>query len=155
MSIPFNKADWLHNSCQSEKIAKCAAAAHAHEAITTIAAFHADEDHYTIEAGAEYLENYEGQEVLFLEFKAYSDCEHSRSMAIIYEKEDLVMYCVEFSLGNEDEDKEEYFEPVSPMTVKGFFSYLNTLPNIKKHVLPSSLNEKEQQSLSMLEELSQ
>lgn len=43
MSIPFNKADWLHNGCQSEKIAKCAAAAHAHEAITTIAAFHADE----------------------------------------------------------------------------------------------------------------
>ncbi|MDF4614026.1 hypothetical protein P3434_23585, partial [Vibrio parahaemolyticus] len=60
-----------------------------------------------------------------------------------------------FSLGNEDEDKEEYFEPVSPMTVKGFFSYLNTLPNIKKHVLLSSLDEKEQQSLSMLEELSQ
>ncbi|EHI9240812.1 hypothetical protein J9100_002052 [Vibrio vulnificus] len=152
MSISFNKTDWLLNDCQSEKIAKCAAAAHAHEAVTTIGTFYADEDHYTIEAGEEHLNNYEGQEVLFLEFKAHSDHENSRSIAIIYEKEDLVMYCVEFSFGDKEED---YFEPGYPMTTSGFFTYLNSLPNIKRHVRPSALDDKYRLGLSLLDELSQ
>ncbi|HCH0798386.1 TPA: hypothetical protein NKO75_003809 [Vibrio parahaemolyticus] len=146
----FSKEDWLHNGCNSEKIAKCAAAVHAHEAVVTIMTMDVDEDHYTIQAGAEFLSNVEGQEVLYVEFLAYSDNEHSRSIALIYEKEDLVMYCSEFSFGD---DEEEYFESVQPMTTKSFFQYLNTLPNIQKFALPSSLDAKQQQAQKILIEL--
>ncbi len=146
----FNKEDWLLNGCASEKIARCAAAAHSHEAVVSIMTMSVDADHYTIEAGAEFLSNVEGQEVLHLEFKAYSDLEDSRSIALIYEKEDLVMYCSEFSFGD---DEEEHFKAVQPMTTKGFFKYLNSLPNIKSYALPSSLDSKEQQAQQALIEL--
>lgn len=146
----FNKEDWLHNGCTSEKIAKCNAAAHAHEAILGMSTMSVDADHYTIKAGAEFLSNVEGQEVLHLEFKAYSDFEDSHSIALIYEKEDLVMYCSEFSFGD---DEEIYFEPVQPMTTQGFFKYLNSLPNIKSYALPSSLDSEEQQAQQALIEL--
>lgn len=146
----FNKEDWLHNGCTSEKIAKCAAAAHAHEAVVTIMTMKVDAEHYTIEAGAEFLSNIEEQEVLYVEFIAYSDNENSRSIALIYEKEDLVMYCSEFSFGD---DEEEYFEAVQPMTTQGFFQYLNMLPNIKQFAIPSSIDAKQQQALKALNEL--
>ncbi|ENG8027019.1 hypothetical protein ABVF67_004116 [Vibrio parahaemolyticus] len=152
MSISFNKEDWLHNGCTSEKLAKCNAAAHAHEAIMGMCTMVVDADHYTIEAGSEFLSSVDGQEILHLEFKAYSDDENSRSIALIYEKEDLVMYCSEFSFPGEEE---VYFEPIQPMTTKAFFQYLNTLPNIKKFAVPSSLDAKQQQALQLLKELAE
>ncbi|HDZ5418865.1 TPA: hypothetical protein RTK63_004366 [Vibrio harveyi] len=151
MSVSFNKENHLSNNCQSEKLAKCAVAAWAHEATTATQMFYADENHYTIEAGVEHLLNYQGQEVLFLEFKAYSATDNFRSIAIIYEKEDLVMLCTEFSLGDDDN---EYFEPGYPMTTASFFSYLNSLPNLKRHVLPSSLDNETKLGLALMDELS-
>ncbi|MDF5467284.1 hypothetical protein P3696_18745 [Vibrio parahaemolyticus] len=148
----FNKEDWLHNDCQSEKVAKCAAAAWAHEATMSTQMFLAESDHYSIEMAADYLENPESQEVIFIEFLAYSDHEKTQTSAVIYEKEDLVMLCHWFSF---DDEEENYFEPGYPMTTSGFFSYLNSLPNIKKHVHPSALDDKHKLGLSLLDELSQ
>ncbi|MBH9740909.1 hypothetical protein, partial [Vibrio navarrensis] len=114
--------------------------------------FFAESDHYSIQMAEEHLENPESQEVIFIEFLAYSDHEKSRTSAVVYEKEDLVMLCHWFSFGD---DEEEYFEPGYPMTTSGFFSYLNSLPNIKRHVHPSALDDKYQLGLSLLDELSQ
>lgn len=153
MSISFNKTEHLLNDCQSEKIAKCAAAAWAHEATMSTQMFLAESDHYSIEMAEEYLETTVSQEVMFIEFLAYSDHEKSRTSAVIYEKEDLVMLCHWFSFG--DDEEEEYFEPGYPMTTAGFFNYLNSLPNIKRHVHPSALDDKHKLGLSLLDELSQ
>ncbi|HHX8368008.1 hypothetical protein R7P64_23665 [Vibrio sp. 2304] len=152
MSISFNKTEHLLNDCQSEKIAKCAAAAWGHEATMGTQMFFAESDHYSIQMAEEHLENPESQEVIFIDFLAYSDHEKSRTSAVVYEKEDLVMLCHWFSFGD---DEEEYFEPGYPMTTYGFFSYLNSLPNIKRHVHPSALDDKYQLGLSLLDELSQ
>lgn len=151
MIFSFNENDRLNNGCSSEKILNCMLAAHSHEAISSIVAFQADTKHDLINMAKPYLNKFKKQEVLYLKFKTYCDNEYSTSMAVIYEMEDLVIFGAIFTL-NEEEDH-EYIEPMYPMKTSDFFKYVNSLPNIKKHIPKIFLDKETIKGLKLLKNL--